>query len=135
MNGRRFRVSCAGMWPPAIGLTSLLVGWRLLVAGLVALALPSLAMSAPPHAMGLAVGQRMRIRQSGIPNWPVPTSRLAFDTFQRGVRESDEDAINEAFEASEWVAVNHGDPVQVVAVDGEVAAIELLDGSYAGRRV
>jgi hypothetical protein len=65
---------------------------------------------------------------------PSPRSRLVFDTFQRGARESDEAAINDAFVIAEWVAVNHGDLVRVQAVDGEVVEIELLEGGYAGYR-
>jgi hypothetical protein len=67
--------------------------------------------------------------------WPVPTTRLAFDEFQRGTRESDETAIEAAFADTEWLAVNHGDVVQVVGIDGEVVEVELLGGGYAGRRV
>ena len=86
-----------------------------------------------PATLPLRAGARARIRQPGIPNWPVPTSRLAFDEFQRGARESDGSAIEHAFEVSEWIAVNHDDAVRVVAIDGEVVEIELLAIPHVGR--
>jgi hypothetical protein len=88
-----------------------------------------------PERVAAAPGQRAYIRQPGIRDWPVPTTRLAFEEFQRGTRESDESAIEGAFAAAEWLTVNHGDEVQIVTMDGEIVEVELLDGWYAGRRV
>ena len=78
-------------------------------------------------------GHHARIAQRGVRDWPLPTSRLAFDTFQRGFAESDEAAVDDAFRIAEWVAVNHGDAVLIIAIDAEVVEIRLLEGSYVGR--
>jgi hypothetical protein len=61
-------------------------------------------------------------------------SRAGFDAFQRGVRESDEDAIEDAFTVSEWIHVVPGQEVQIVTIDGDAVEIEVLDGPYAGHR-
>jgi hypothetical protein len=75
-----------------------------------------------------------RIKQPGIPNWPIPVERAAFDTYYRGARESDETAIDAAFEMSEWIEVSDRQPVRIVQVDGEAVQVELVDGAFAGRR-
>jgi hypothetical protein len=75
---------------PAIGLGVLVAAWWLLIAAAVAPLLPS------PGAR-LLPGYRAHIAQQGMRDWPLPTSRLAFDTFQRGYAAVDEEAQAEAF--------------------------------------
>src|SRR5689334_10143130 len=106
MTGRALRVLRAIFRPPALGLAVVVVAWWLLIAGLVSPMLPSPVSSATTGAP-LAPGYRARIAQRGIRDWPVPTSRAAFDEFHRGFAAADEDAIDNAFRITEWVAVNH----------------------------
>jgi hypothetical protein len=119
---------------PMAGLVGGLAAWWLLVAAVLFFALPAPTSSELREAPHRLIGQQQaRVHLPAMRDLPVPTSRLAFDEFQRGVRESDEAAIDAAFEMAEWVAVNHGDDVHVVAFDGETVEIELLEGSYTGR--
>lgn len=118
----------------ALAFTALVVIWWLLLAALITQVMPAPAASSPRPGGRIAPGQRARIHQPGIPHWPIPVERDAFDELQRGTRESDQDAIDHAFEISAWLPVEHGDAVQVVDVDGEAVQIELLEGRQAGRR-
>src|SRR5215213_653447 len=124
MAGRRRRIVRAAVQPPSLGLAGVVIAWWLLLGGAAVWLSPEAAVSATLTPFTAAPGQRARIRQPGIRDWPVPTTRLAFEGFQRGVRESDESAINDAFTDGEWLAVNHGDDVRIVAVDGEVVEVE-----------
>jgi hypothetical protein len=110
---------------PTIGLGVLVAAWWLLIAAAVAPLLPS------PGAR-LLPGHRAHIAR-GMRDWPIPTSRLAFDTFQRGYAAADDAAQAEALARAGWVTVNDGDAVQIVAIDGEVVEIQLLEGGYVGR--
>jgi len=121
----------AGRWAR---LAVVVVAWWVLIAVAVSPMLPSPVVSFATGALLLMPGHHARIAQRGIRDWPIPTSRAAFDEFQRGFAEDDEDAMDGAFRSAEWVAVNYGDLVRVLAVDGEVVGIELLEGAYAGRR-
>jgi hypothetical protein len=82
----------------------------------------------------MVAGEVARLYQPGMPYWPIPVERQAFDEYQRGSRESDEGAIEHAFAAFEWFEVAHGQAVRVVEVEGEAVQVELLDGQNAGRR-
>jgi hypothetical protein len=108
--------------------------WWVLIAGSTALTLPVPAASTPTYAFTVAPDQRAHIHQPGIPHWPIPVDRIAYDEYYRGVRESDEGAIEYAFEVSEWIEAKHGQAVLIAVVDGEAVHIELLEGAYAGRR-
>jgi hypothetical protein len=110
------------------GLTVFVLGWWLIL-GVVALWL-----TPEPTASATEEGQIARVHQVGLPRLPVPVSRAGYDAFQRGVRGSDEDAIEEAFTVSEWIHVTHGQEVRIFAIDGDAIEIEILDGPYAGRR-
>ena len=133
MAARSSRVVRAAFGSPVIGLFVLVTSWWLLIAVVVSPMLPSPVLPAATGGALLMPGHHARIAQRGVRDWPIPTSRAAFDTFQRGSRESDEAAQEEAFAMAEWVAVNYGDAVQIVAVDGEVIEIQLLEGGYVGR--
>jgi hypothetical protein len=117
-----------------MGLTIVVVTWWLLIAGAVVPAMPAPVASSPKTGSGPAVGQAARVNLPGLDWLPIPVDRTAFDESQRGYRESDEDAIEHAFTAYEWIRVSHGQAVRVVAVDGEAIEVELLDGGHAGRR-
>jgi hypothetical protein len=110
------------------------IGWWMALAGVVTLLVPAPAASATRTAHRPMPGSRAHVALPGMQALPVPVSRLAFDTAQRGFAESDEDAIELAFAMSEWIAVSDRDAVRIVAVDGEAVEIELLDGPWAGRR-
>src|SRR3954447_24224500 len=96
MAGRWRRTVRAAMQPPSLGLAGVVVTWWLLLAGAAVWLSPEPTASATLTPFAPAPGQRARIRQPGIRNWPVPTTRLTFDEFQRGMLESDESAIEGA---------------------------------------
>ena len=133
MATRPSRVFHAAFGAPVLGLFVLVAAWWLLIAGAVVAALPSPVLSSATGGLLLLPGHHARIAQRGIRDWPIPTSRVAYDTFQRGVAESDEDAVDDAFAIAEWVGVNYGDAVLVMAIDGAVVEIKLLEGGYAGQ--
>ena len=110
------------------GLTVVVLGWWMLVGGLVVWLMPE------PTVSAAAKGHIARVHQVGLSRLPVPVSRAGYDAFQRGVRESDEDAIEEAFAVAEWIHVTPGQEVRIVTVDGDAVEVEVLAGPYAGRQ-
>jgi hypothetical protein len=108
--------------------------WWLLIAGIVAAAMPSRAASAPKVEYRVAPGQLANVYLPGLSWLPVPVDRQAFDEAERGFRESDEAAIDRAFDDYEWIRIGHGQWVRVVAVDDRAVLAELVEGAYAGRR-
>jgi hypothetical protein len=110
------------------------VTWWLLIAGLMVQVAPAPAASSPGPLNDPVPEQRARIHQPGIPRWPIPDEREAFDELSHGTLEGDEDAIDRAFEISDWIPVEHGEAVVIVDVDGGDAHVELLEGQHAGRR-
>ena len=119
----------------AMTLPLVVVGWWIVVGAIVSTTLPTPAASAPKIGLSLLSGQTRHIKQPGMTSWPVPTDRAAFDEYNRGVQESDDAAIEAAFETYEWVQVADGQAVRIVQVDGEAIQVELLDGQNAGRQV
>jgi hypothetical protein len=115
-------------------LTLIVVGWWLALGGAVVWLMHEPTASATSTPSALAPEQMARIHQPGMPSWPIPVSRAGFDAFQRGVRESDEAAIEEAFTISEWIDARHGQAVRIITVDGDAVQVELLEGTYAGRQ-
>jgi hypothetical protein len=109
------------------GLTVFVLGWWTLLGGVFVWLMPEPTISATPK------GRIARVHQVGLPGLPVPLSRAGFDAFQRGVRESDADAIADAFAVSEWTPVTPGQEVRIVTIDGDAVEIEVLGGPYAGR--
>src|SRR5215212_7447691 len=134
MAARPSQVLRATFGAPVLGLFVLVAAWWLLLAGVATAALSSPVPSAATGAPVLLPGHHARIAQRGVRDWPIPTSRAAHDEFQRSIAEDNEAMMDNAFVIAEWVAVNHGDLVRVLAVDGEVVEIELLEGGYAGHR-
>lgn len=118
----------------AAGLAIVVIAWWLVIAAAVAQLLPAPAVSAPKGSARASAGQAARIHLPGLPDLPVPVERAAFEEYRRGVRESDEEAIDHAFAAYEWIRVSHRQAVRVTATDGEAVEVELLDGAHAGRR-
>jgi hypothetical protein len=104
------------------------LGWWLILGGVI------VWLMLEPTVSAAAEGRIASIHQVGLPRLPVPVSRAGFDAFQRGVRESDEDAIENAFAVSEWIHVTPGQEVGIVAIDGDATEVEVLDGPYVGRR-
>jgi len=105
----------------------------MLVGGALMLTMPAPAESAAT-GFSVADGKRAHVSIPGVRTLPVAVERPAHETFYRGARESDEDAIEAAFAMSEWIEVADGQAVRILAVDGEASQIELLEGPYAGRR-
>ncbi len=132
---RRARGERQGRSTVAVGLAAWMVTGWLLVAGAVPWMLPD-ATATPTLTTGLMplVGRTARIHQPGIPGWPIPVDRRAYDEYNRGFRESDDDAIGHAFAAFEWIAVEHHQAVRVIEIDGEAHHVELLEGRNVGRR-
>lgn len=134
------RASAAQLWGGAghggavISLAGIILIWWLAVAAVVAHTLSEPAASATREPFVVVVGRTVRIYQPGMPSWPIPVERAAFDRYQRGVRESDEDTIVKAFEISEWLQVSHGQLVLVTALEGDANHVPLLEGPHSGRR-
>ena len=122
-------------WGAAIAsVTVIVVSWWVLIAAVTVQTLPAPVASASTARTALAVGQTARVHLPGMDWLPIPVERAAFDESQRGFRESDEDAIEHAFTAYEWIRISHAQAVRVITIDGETIEIELLDGGYVGRR-
>jgi hypothetical protein len=107
--------------------------WLVIVGALV-LTVPAPGAAAPKGGAVLVPGWTARINQPGMPDWPIPVDRLAYDEYHRGFRESDDEAIDHAFAAFEWITVQDRQAVRIVEVDGEAVQVELLEGPNAGRR-
>ena len=119
---------------PSAALLVTVVAWWLLIGGAMALTMPAPAFSATPAPFAVEAGRAARIHQPGMPSWPIPIERAAFEEARRAFRESDEAALEHAFSAFEWFDVAHGQAVAIVAVDGEAVQVELLEGRSLGRR-
>ncbi len=130
---RRVTVDWRGRCTVAIGLAVWVVTWWLIIAGAVAVMLPDAA-STPAAGFIPLTGRTAHIEQPGIPGWPIPVDRRAYDEYYRGYQESDDDAIDHAFAAFEWIAVEHHQAVRIIEVDGEAHHGELLEGPNVGRR-
>jgi type IV secretory pathway protease TraF len=130
---RRERLPAPGGRQPAVALTIVVLTWWLVVGTVVVSMLSAPAASAPTMSFAVAPGRTARINQPGIPVWVIPVERAAYDEYQRGFQESNEELIEHAFTVFAWIEVSHHDAVRVVAVDGEAVQIELLDGR-SGRR-
>jgi hypothetical protein len=131
--GRQASVGWHGINTAVAGLLIwVMAGW-LLVAGAVAMTLPASAAARPMAGFVAVPGQTARIQQSGLPDWPIPVDRRAYDAYYRGFAESDDEAIERAFAASDWITVVDRQTVKIVEVDGEAVHVELLEGPNAGR--
>lgn len=132
-NGATWRIRWDwGRTSRGMALPGLVLAWWLTVGGIMVWMLPSTAHTTP-GSLPLTRGQAAQIYQPTIRGWPIPTERAAFDLFQRGARESDEDAIDRAFVEYEWLPVWHGQWVHILNVDGEAVQVELREGPHAGR--
>ena len=127
------RIARTCVRPPALGLAGVVVAWWLLLAGAVAWLGDEPTAAATPKPFAAVPGEMARIHQPSVPVRPVAATRAGFNAYQRGIRDNNAVALEEAFVVSEWYAVGHGEWVRVVAVDGDAAQVELLEGGYAGR--
>ena len=116
------------------GLAALVAAWWLAIAAMVVATMPGPVASAPKAPFVVEPGRTARIEQPGMPDWPIPVDRVAFDELRRAYRESDEQAIERAAQATAWIVVSHGQAVEVVTVDGEAVQVLMLEGEYAGQR-
>ncbi len=128
---RRVTGEWRGRCTITIGLATWLVTGWLLIAGAVAMMVPS-APSTPAAGSVAVAGQTARIHQPGIPGWPIPTDRRAYDAYYLGVEEDDA-GVDYLFTTFEWIQVEHHQAVRIIEVDGEAHHVELLEGRNAGR--
>jgi hypothetical protein len=129
----RVSVDWRGRTTVAVGLAVWMVTGWLLVAGAVGLTQPTLAASTPPAISVAVVGWTARIYQPGIPEWPIPVDRRAYDAYYLGFDE-DDDGADGLFTTFEWIKVKHHQHVRIIESDGEAHHIELLEGPNVGRR-
>ena len=118
----------------ALALTVWVVAGWFVVAGVVTLIGTAPAAATPIGRFVAVPGRTAQIYQPGLPAWPVPVDRLAYDEYQRGFQESDDEAIEHAFAAFEWIEVADHQAVLIIAVDGPVIQVELLTSPNIGRR-
>jgi hypothetical protein len=114
-------------------LIAIVLPWWLLIGGAITVTMPGPAVAVPKVGTGVVLGQVMRIHAPGLAWLPIPVERAALDESRRGFSASDEDAIDHAFTAYEWIRVSHDQAVRVITVDGEAIEVELLEGRHAGR--
>ena len=120
-------------WVP-VGLTISVATFWLLIGGFVVLMLPALAASTPTVGFVAVSGRTAHINQPGMLAWPIPVDRRAYTEYYQGFQDSDDDAIEHAFAAFEWIEVSDGQNVRIIEVDGEAHHVELLEGPNVGRR-
>src|SRR5687768_464484 len=130
---RRVSVDWRGRSTVTIGLTVWMVTGWLLVAGAVDVVMPALAGPTPTGRFVAVVGQTARIQQPGIPGWLIPVDRRAYDEYNRGYLEFDDELMDHAILAFEWIAVEHYQAVRILEIDGEAHHVELLEGRNVGR--
>src|SRR5688572_9444337 len=94
----------------------ILLWWAGLTEAMI-LAVPWQAIPTPTGVRPALAGRTACIQQPNLPDWPISVDREAFDAFQRGGRESDEELIEWAFTDHVCFPVAHGQAVMVVAVD------------------
>ena len=116
----------------AIGLAAWVVTGWFLVAGAVAVMVPDAA-STPVAGFVPLTGRTARIEQPGIPGWPIPVDRRAYDAYYLGVEEDDA-GVDQLFTTFEWIAVEHHQAVRIIEIDGEAHHVELLEDPNVGRR-
>jgi hypothetical protein len=116
------------------GLMAVVMGFWLVVLGVVSLTAPAPAKAARTPAPVVLVGGLVHIYAPPLKEWPIPIDRETFDDYQRAVRESDDGRITEVIERPGWVPVADRQQVRVVVVDGNAVQIELVDGESAGAR-
>jgi hypothetical protein len=126
---RRWRGVAAGI---GVGMVS--ATCSLLMMGLLALAMPAPSAAAQRDAAVLVAGSTAHILQPGMMDWPIPVDRRAFEEYHRGALQSDDEAIDHAFAAFEWIKVRDGQAVRIVEVDGQAVEVELLEGASVGRQ-
>jgi hypothetical protein len=124
----------AARFTAAGALAAVVISWWLLLGSAVTWLMPEPIASATPKPFAAVPGQTARIHQPGIPSWPIPVERVAFDEARLGFQESDEVAIMHAFAAYEWIDASHDQLARIVTIDGDAIQIELLEGLYAGHR-
>ena len=78
------------------GLAALVAAWWLAIAAMVVASMPGPVASAPKAPFVVEPGRIAHIEQPGLPDWPMPVERAAFDELRRAYREADEHAIERA---------------------------------------
>jgi hypothetical protein len=118
-------------------LASIVLGWWLLIGGVVVWLMPATAGAHPTPSNRFAVvpAQTAHIYQPGVASRPVVATRAGLDTLQRTLRETDEQPIENADAIPEWIVIGQDETVRIVAINGVTVQVELLEGAYAGRFV
>ena len=128
---RRVTGEWRGRCTITIGLTTWVVTGWLLIAGAVAVVVPDAA-STPTAGFVPLTGRNAHIEQPGIPGWPIPVDRQAYDAYYLGVEE-DDDGNDFLFTTFEWIQVEHHQAVRIIEIDDEAYHVELLEGPNVGR--
>jgi hypothetical protein len=118
---------CRGLSRAVVHIAMVVAVWWLLIlaaAGLV----PAPVASVPK------IGRTAHIHVPGLPSLPASVDRAAFELAQRGFMESDEEKIEHAFTAYEWIEVVHRQSIRVLMIDEHAVEVQLLEGQHAGRR-
>jgi hypothetical protein len=107
--------------------------WWLLIFGLIALVSPPSAVGSESARLSVETGHLAHIHAPPLVSWAIPERRTEFDAYNLAVGIDDEQAIEAAIAATNWIAVADRQMVRVVRIDGIAARVELLDGPYVGR--
>jgi hypothetical protein len=130
----KWHAPCRPWHPIGSTLAIVVISWWLLLGGALIWVLSEPLASAMPTPVTAVEDRIARIHHPGPIRWAVPVNRAAFDAFQRGTREGNQTLIHDAYELSEWIEATHGRAVRIVTVDGAAIQIEVLEGTYEGRR-
>jgi hypothetical protein len=124
-----------GLRPGRLVLMILFVAWWLLAGSAIVWIIPEgTASAAPTPNRIVSAGVAVRIAQPGRAPFPIARDRQAFEAMQSGAFALDESTITLGVVAVEWIKVEPGQKAYVIALDGDAAQIEMLEGEYAGER-
>lgn len=113
----------------------LFVTWWALAAWAIVWIMPEgTASAAPTPNRIVSAGIAARITQPTRPPFPIARDRPGFDAMLSEAFVQDDSALTLSVVAFEWIKVEHGQTAYVIAIDGDAAQIEMLEGEYAGER-
>jgi hypothetical protein len=96
--------------------------------------MPAPARAARTSGHAFVPGDLVTVYAPPLKAWPIPTDRATFDAYRSAVAADDEGALTQLVGRSGWLPVSDRERVRIVAVDGSVVQVEVLDGPHAGGR-